>query len=630
MNLFDGPDLLETTSTEVKNRILKPGQMLRAIDTGALYYGDKDGKPTAFVGASTTSDGVVAIEAEGVVSEWQSAVMQEGADGGTYILYGVRADGSFFGRGVDAQTDMLHIPLHGQSNMMGDDALPPLSTGNTGWGNMRFARGVATWTALDNPTAPELRADSGFSLVPLTAGSVENRANGFADALKARLVGASRYSPAVHVGPPHVLISSAAIGGRKITELGPENHGVGDHPGGHWTTLIDDIKRGKKAASAAGCTYKLPFWVYDQGESEADLKLYYQGTTDTIENVRAGYKTRALAMVQAFDVQARTLAGQARPVPVLVTPAQSTSITSSAWLELSNETDLVKLVGPRYMTLSALNSPSGTGGSQTWGDKIHHTPDSHRWIGEMCAKVAHRIFVEGENWQPLKAVKAVKVDATRIDVTFNVPRPPLVVDVESIVKVRGWGVSVFAGTLTAPTGRTYPTALEVLPDGRTVRLTFASIPAGAMLDFGQSVADIGSSPAVAAVGSAANNANGFAQHTISIAGDIRAALAPLSQEGAFYVRATNRVTECVVRSVAYDGTNTVLTGETREIRTDGSYVSVQAGDTLSFGRIFSATNVRDSDNAASLYTFSTGPNAGKPYPLYNWCCRYDSLPVTGA
>ena len=61
MNLFDGTDLLETTSTEVKNRILKPGQMLRAIDTGALYYGDKDGKPTAFVGASTSSSGGVEI-----------------------------------------------------------------------------------------------------------------------------------------------------------------------------------------------------------------------------------------------------------------------------------------------------------------------------------------------------------------------------------------------------------------------------------------------------------------------------------------------------------------------------------------------------------------------------------------
>lgn len=66
MNLFDGPDLLETTSTEVKNRILKPGQMLHAIDTGALYYGDKDGKPTAFVGTTTNSDGVNASGNAGV------------------------------------------------------------------------------------------------------------------------------------------------------------------------------------------------------------------------------------------------------------------------------------------------------------------------------------------------------------------------------------------------------------------------------------------------------------------------------------------------------------------------------------------------------------------------------------
>ena len=63
MNLFDGTDLLETTSTEIKNRILKPGQMLRAIDTGALYYGDKDGRPTAFVGTTTNSSGGLGIPA---------------------------------------------------------------------------------------------------------------------------------------------------------------------------------------------------------------------------------------------------------------------------------------------------------------------------------------------------------------------------------------------------------------------------------------------------------------------------------------------------------------------------------------------------------------------------------------
>ena len=79
MNLFDGTDLLETTSTEIKNRILKPGQMLRAIDTGALYYGDKDGKPTAFVGTTTNSSGVV----EKIMVGDKDVTDQIGGGGGT-------------------------------------------------------------------------------------------------------------------------------------------------------------------------------------------------------------------------------------------------------------------------------------------------------------------------------------------------------------------------------------------------------------------------------------------------------------------------------------------------------------------------------------------------------------------
>ena len=86
MNLFDGPDLLETTSTEVKSRILKPGQMLRAIDTGALYYGDKDGRPTAFVGASTTSSGGLGFD-----TKTQAAIRDviQPASDGTPVYVGI-------------------------------------------------------------------------------------------------------------------------------------------------------------------------------------------------------------------------------------------------------------------------------------------------------------------------------------------------------------------------------------------------------------------------------------------------------------------------------------------------------------------------------------------------------------
>lgn len=56
MSLGDDIVILETTSTEVKNRILKSHELLRAIDTGALYIGGKDGKPQALIAGSTTPD----------------------------------------------------------------------------------------------------------------------------------------------------------------------------------------------------------------------------------------------------------------------------------------------------------------------------------------------------------------------------------------------------------------------------------------------------------------------------------------------------------------------------------------------------------------------------------------------
>lgn len=59
MNLGDDIVILETTSTEVKNRILKSHELLRAIDTGALYIGGKDGKPQALIASSTSSSGGV-------------------------------------------------------------------------------------------------------------------------------------------------------------------------------------------------------------------------------------------------------------------------------------------------------------------------------------------------------------------------------------------------------------------------------------------------------------------------------------------------------------------------------------------------------------------------------------------
>lgn len=54
--------LVETTSTEVKNRLVGPEEILRAIDTGALYVGGKGGVPQSLVTASPSAMGLGSVQ----------------------------------------------------------------------------------------------------------------------------------------------------------------------------------------------------------------------------------------------------------------------------------------------------------------------------------------------------------------------------------------------------------------------------------------------------------------------------------------------------------------------------------------------------------------------------------------
>ena len=584
--------------------------------------------------------GMTMVDAE--VADWGGYVFaQRDANGVLYAVSGVKADGTQYLPGYNAGMSkgaIIHIVFNGQSNAAGDDAKSPLSTDATGWGALMFSRGVTTWNSADHPTTPASRV--GFSLVPLVASGVETRANGLADAYKARLTGASRFSPAASNTDPDVLVSFAGLGGRKLTELGPEDDGASGRmgarpPGGHWPTLMDDIVRGKAAAAVAGRAYQLPGWIYDQGESEGDLMMYYGGTSSIPSVIVSSYATKLLAMAVAFDTQARAITGQTRPIPLFITPPSYNQLTPTAMLDVTDASPLVFMVGPRYQMPSAKNASNGLAGtSQNWGNEIHYTPDGQRWIGEMCAKVMHRVLNEGEDWQPLRVLSAAKVDATHIDLVFHVPRPPLVIDTTLLPKARGFGVTIVGGNIDAPSGtRQITSAAELLPDGRTVRMTFPSIPAGATLSIGQSTCDL-PVMAVAAVGAGAPTESGFATYTVSIAGDIRPTLKALTDEGAFWLTALlpngTPTALGVARGVTFDGSNTMLIGETRELRTGAGYGPFVAGDTLTLRRMNPYTNFRDSDNLMSLNTFSAGPRAGKPYPMHNWACQYEAMPIQGA
>lgn len=624
----DGKNVLASIAADAEDGLTY--ELMSYLTDGSI----QSGPLTAFVGALLGG-----VQCTVVTANDRTLIeAREGADGILYEIGGYDASGQPLTGVSTPANELMHVPLLGQSNMQGDQSYPPLSTSATNWGSYKFARGVNTWSSTDNPTTPASRAAAGFEFVDLTQTVNEGRGNALADGYKARVKKAGRYSPYNMTGTPHVLITYSGIGSRRLTDLGPVDSGANDAgnthaaPGGYWPTMLDDVARAKAKATANGMTYTLPCWIYDQGEREGDGKIYETGSVLANSAVISGYATLALSMVQTADSAFRGIVGQSRPIPCLITPVSSNLLTTTAWMDTADASaGLAVIVGPRYMMPSAWNASSGSGGAQVWGDVIHMNPDGHRWTGEHCNKVMYRLLNDNERWQPLRVLSAAKVDAVTVDVVMNVPRPPLVIDTTLLAKVQGFGFSVYGGTIDSPTGRIYATGIAIQPDGRTVRLTFgSSIPASAKLTVGySSVCDFGSTPTVSAVGTGANTTDGFSTYTLTVAGDITAMLKPLTDEGAFYAYGGNP-SRGIIRSVVYSGGNTILTGETRELRSDAGYVPFTAGNALTFGRNCLFTNVRDSDPDASLYSFAAGPRAGQSFPLYNWLCLYDGLAVTGA
>jgi hypothetical protein len=618
--------------------------------------------------------------------------------------------------------DVLHFVGVGQSLMEGSESF--LSTGGVistaapAWGNLRFNRGIRTWsvTGLDPAVRyPQNRPASGFSFVSQNASATgllgETIGVGIASSLKAGV--SSPYAIRSQVGQsPQIIFSTAARGATRLTGVNKEdtgnttygtsttsltsgvgsmslttqtgldllpgdliaiarndiggydwtpymsgsvtsyNSGTGalvfnsvaassagvtlsnwrivrdsfQYPGAWYPTNIDDVSRARASAIASGLTYGVGGIVFMQGERNNDLKIYeYDRATSPLSTCISDYRTRLIQLANDYDADIRAITEQPRRVPFFTYQTESQP-AAQGQLDASAATPSIIMVGPHYACPSAINGSEIGGGAATWGSAIHKSADGSRMYGEMFAKVIRRVLFEKEQWRGLRPSSAVKIDAVTFDVTFEVPRPPLVLDTTFLARAQGWGFRVRAGTVDSPTATILITN-AVLVGPTTVRFTAASaLPSGAWVESGYtSVCDLGTVLSVLSVGTGANTPIGQPTHTITIAGDQRALLRPLSDEGAFY--ATQGGFSAVIRSVVFNGTNTVLTGETRE--RSGAFST----GAIEFGRAYLYTNLRDSDNEASIHAFvDAGYTArlGQPYPMWNWCCAFTAFQISGA
>lgn len=543
------------------------------------------------------------------------------------ILFGIDKSGEMVGASIPKSQssyypDIFHLVIYGQSNANGNDAYPLVTIADQKYGSYKFTRGIRTWSISDNPTTPQSRSISGFDFTTLIATDLENCANGIADGFKSRFSSISKYAlPGKSVLPPHVLTSYAAEGGLYLTELSSENS-IGDSrnagvrgPGGYWATMLDDIERAKVTAANNGMEYMVGAFIWMQGEAESVRKFYRWESNNsyTYADMISGYKIKFLAMVE--ELQAAIITDQPRRIPIL-TYQTAGSPSGYAQLELQDENENIFMVGPHYAHPLAVNSLI----SGNHGNVIHISADGQRWFGEQAAKVLNAIY-SGERWRPLYPTSVIKYSNTEIEITFHVPCPPLIIDTTFLPQLIGWGFKYLQGSLDNRIAALYPTAIDIIAVDK-IRLTFtSSITLPGILVVGE----IGSCSSDfqmtidSVVGG--QTLNGVAATNYLIAGDMRAKLKPLSDGGCWVLALTLGTGTVMVRGIGYSGGKTVLTAEDRE----NTGTALSAGAAVNHGIPWLGCNLRDSDNAMSLFSFgdsSYGNRYGKPYPLWNWCCFF--------
>ncbi len=533
----------------------------------------------------------------------------------------------------------------GQSLGDGSESLPVVTTGDTGWGNYAFLRGVRTWLPKDNSATPENRLAAQFQFGPLRAqangGLGETVANGLADHLKAALL--SMGKDLAKNGPPHFLVACAGQGGRQIQELSsadlstdPRTPESRQHDGGYYRTSLDDARRASAQARAQGLSFHILALYWMQGEGNGGPTGGIVPTRWDAELPRPQgqmwYRDQLIAYRKQWSADLCAVTGQRGELPLFT--YQTLGPAGEAQLMAADADASIHLVGPHYAVPSAMNSRVSKGRA---GDAIHLSADGERWWGEQVAKVMHRVLHRGEDWQPLRP-RSSRLDEARdsLLIEFHVPNPPLVLDTDFLPRqeiATNGGFSSLAGfQVRDHAGATLAlTTVEVAAPTR-LRLHLAKALATdqtCTVSYGHSIA--------AALGTIVTlrsgpEMDGRPTEELVLKTSFAGKLKPLTDEGAFFV--TNLSggvpTRVPIRHVVEESGTTVLRYEPRELRNGTPFT---AGEAIVAQRPFSYGNLRDSDPAPSTHTFADaayGTRAGKPYPLWNWCVLFTQFRVDGS
>jgi hypothetical protein len=545
---------------------------------------------------------------------------------------------------TDATNAYLHHILHnGQSLAAGEEATPIATRTPSPYGNVRFERGITTWSGRDKYRDPTARNDKGFELLPLQPevdGEYygETIANGMTDHLSAQIEGQGGKTAALQ---HRFLFSYHGQGNRLIRELDKRHDDAKDPRAGdrksigsHYITGLDDVRRAQQQAQHDCQHYSVAAVTWMQGEANGDLQITRWEPAVAPLAAFLSYMDDLIKLAHDYNDDIRVITGQRETIPFLTYQTSTYPVIAQAQLAAADAEPLIYLVSPTYYLPSAANGFYWIDKKKLYGHDIHLAADGERWLGEQFAKVLWQISVDKKDWQPLRPVSATVEDAGKaIRVAFHVPTPPLVLDQEFLPTQRNGGAqgntALLGFEVLDQKDRAQPLESIVVADDTSVKITLRQplVASGApyRIRYGSQSATAFDASVIRAE-PATDTGDGYRTRTIVVATnvvstDAGSALEALSQEGAFYLVCDNQP-RLLIRSIE-PGKDLSLHADV----TNGDLAEPAAQLHCHGERIYGFGNLRDSDPAISFYQFAHGPRKGQRYPLYNWSVVFDQLKV---
>lgn len=303
--------------------------------------------------------------------------------------------------------DVNHFVFAGQSLSVGGGGQPAISLSQP-YSNLTFTAGPRSGLA-------QLT-----SLIALVENNNSPAPDGGTDRGETPCSGAANYI--TQLSGHKMLCSTTGHGGYSITQL--------DKYSAWYQYIEKHIEEGYNRVTGGAETYAVAGIGWLQGEADAQAGMS-----------QAEYFTRLLELRKDIQETCFLKTGQITYLPLITYQLASHATTQSsahvalAQLAASQDDSMIHIATPMY------HFPYNPIGD------IHLTNVGYLWAGHYFGRVMSKIM-DGDIWVPLKPISAT-ANGTIITVYYNVPSPPIVVDITThTTQDRGFKIVDDTGTLT--------------------------------------------------------------------------------------------------------------------------------------------------------------------------------------